>query len=552
MGQRSAVLKRVAGNRELRRVEFAFLGFGCAENGVWVSVLVYAYQQRGTAFAAAIAVIQLLPAAAFAPVAAILTDRRGGAVGLLVGYLAQVVSTALAAALLLGGGPPVAVLAAAVAAACAVTFTRPAHAALLPLLVHDPRELTAANVVTGWFDSSSFLAGPALAGLMISIDGPGLSLLVFAGTVCVSAVLVAPLVFRSRVPASTAPTAVPEADNGTGVLTALRAEPGAATLLGAVSLQYVGMGAIDVLVVVLAIKLLSLGPSGAGYLNAAFGAGGVAGGLIATALIGRHRMMPAFLASALAWGVAFLVLGAWPTGLGAFVLLAWAGSSRTVLDVSGRTLLQRVVPAEVRGRVFGVLEGCAMFGLALGSASIPLLALAGGPRASLVGIGLVLVLTAAATARVLARLDGRAPDVETELALLRTSSIFGVLSSPELEELARSLVPVAVTAGQIVVREGEPGDLYYLVEAGEVAVTVGDAETRRLGPGDGFGEIALLRDGLRTATVTAQTPTRLYSLTRSAFLGAVTGSQHAAGAAENVISERLGESAEPPPVLEQV
>jgi MFS family permease len=547
VGQRGAVLRRVVGNPALRRVEVAFLGFGCAENGVWVSILVYAYERGGTTLAAAIAVIQLLPAAAVAPIASRLTDRRGGAVGLWVGYLAQALSIAATAVLLLSGAPSVAVYAAAVLAACAVTFTRPAQGAVLPALVEDPRELTAANVLAGWLESMSFVIGPAAAGLLIAVDGPGLACAALAGAVALSAALVAPLSRR------TAPT--PTAAIGSGderpaaALAVVRAEPGVGSLLAVIAVQYIALGAFDVLVVVIAIALLALGPSGAGYLNAAFGAGGMAGGILGLALIRPHRLVAPIVLGGVAWGAAFLLLGAWPTAVGAFALLAGAGACRTVLDVSGRTLLQRTVPAHVRGRVFGVLEGASMLGFAVGSAAVPLLALLGGPRAAVIGTGVVLLASAAATARALAALEARVPSAEAELALLRGSSIFGVLAAPELEALARSLVREVAAAGEVVVREDEPGDRFYLIGAGTLAVSVAGVERRELGPGESFGEIALLRDGLRTATVTAREPVTLYVLDRSAFLDALTGSAHAHGAAEVVVAERLGDDPGSVPIL---
>lgn len=540
------------GNPALRRVEAAFLGFGCGENGVWVSILVYAYERGGTALAAAIAVIQLLPAAAVAPLASRITDRRGGAVGLWVGYMAQAVSIAAAGALLLSGAPSVVAYAAAVIAACAVTFTRPAQGALLPTLVQDPRELTAANVLAGWLESMSFLIGPAAAGVLIAIDGPGLACVAFAGVVGISAVLVAPLARRGTV-AWPSPVREGEGEgDGEGdgeappqALSVVRSEPGVASLLGVVALQYVALGALDVLVVVIAISVLALGPSGAGYLTAAFGAGGVAGGILAIGLIRPTRLARPVILGGLAWGVAFLLLGAWPTAVGAFGLLAAAGACRTVLDVSGRTLLQRTIAAHVRGRVFGLLEGASMLGFAVGSASVPLLAYLGGPRAAVAGIGVVLVAAVAMAAQPLARLEATAPADLSALALLRGSSIFGALAAPELEALAQSLVREHANAGEVILTEGERGDRFYLVGAGTLTVSVDGIAKGEVGPGDGFGEIALLRDGLRTATVTAREPVTLYALARPAFLDALTGSQQAQHAAELVASERLGEVALP-------
>ncbi len=542
-----AVLRRVLANPSLRRAEAAFLGFSCAEYGVWVSVLVYAYQRGGTSLAAAIAVIQLLPAAAVAPIASILTDRKGAAFGLWIGYIAQALAIAATATLLLSEAPSVAIYVAAVAAASAVTLTRPAHGALLPALVDDPRELTAANVVTGWLEGISWFVGPGIAGVLIAVDGPGLACALFAGGVALSTVLVAPL--ARRVEAVPVTTPEDRLEEEAAVLSVLRSEPGVAVLVTLVAAEFVGIGALDVLVVVLAIKVLALGSSGAGYLGAAFGVGGVLGGFGALGLIGRPRLALPLLLAAVAWGAAFLLIGAWPTVIGVFALLAVAGAGRTLLDVAGRTLLQRIVPDGVRGRVFGVLEGASMLATAIGSASVPLLASVGGPRTAVAGIGALLVLGAAATGPLLVRLESAAPVISAELSLLRGSPIFGVLGAAQLEGIARSLVREDVPAGRTVVREGEPGDRFYLVGDGSLLVTVAGIDRRHLAPGDGFGEIALLRDGVRTATVIALEPATLYALDREAFLDAVTGSTHAHRAAELLVTGHLGDEPETVTVL---
>jgi CRP-like cAMP-binding protein len=114
-----------------------------------------------------------------------------------------------------------------------------------------------------------------------------------------------------------------------------------------------------------------------------------------------------------------------------------------------------------------------------------------------------------------------------------------MLPAPVLEGLARALVRRVVPGDEVVVREGESGDRFYLVAAGRLAVSTGGARVGTLGPGDGFGEIALLRDGLRTATVTTCGPATLYALGRAPFLEAVTGSHHARRAAEELVTQRL-------------
>ncbi len=108
-----------------------------------------------------------------------------------------------------------------------------------------------------------------------------------------------------------------------------------------------------------------------------------------------------------------------------------------------------------------------------------------------------------------------------------------------IEDLARALVPVTVAAGDDVVREGEWGGHFYLVGAGSLEVSAGGQRIRGLNPGDGFGEIALLRDGRRTATVTALEPTDLYELDREPFLAALTGSHNVRQAADALVLERL-------------
>jgi len=242
--------------------------------------------------------------------------------------------------------------------------------------------------------------------------------------------------------------------------------------------------------------------------------------------------------------VTLWTLGAWATTVGAFVLLAAAGVGHSLLDVSGRTLLQRTAPTELLSRVFGVLEGLAMAGLAIGSILVPILVAIAGARAALIGVGLVLPLIALLAGRSLLQLDGSATVPVTEIALLRSSPTFSVLGAPELERLARGTAPVSVERGSTLMRRGELGDTAYLVADGELDVSVDGAKLTTLGRGDIVGEIALLRGGQRTADVVALSDARLYGLDREAFLEAVGGSRHAAGALDTLIDRRLDRTAQ--------
>jgi MFS family permease len=534
MTHRLAVLRRALAGPRLRRVEAAFLGFGISEYGVWVVVLVFAFRRGGTTAAGLVAAVQLLPASVVAPLAARLIDARGAAATLCGGYVAQAASVGLTAALMLAGTPAPIVYAGAVVAACAVTLTRPAQAALLPALVDTPAQLTAANVVTGWADNITLLAGPALASLALAVAAPGWALVLFGGVVAVSAVVVAPL---RHVGVGSAEA---EAEAGLVSLRAVvRDAPGAAPALAMLTAEYAVLGALDVLEVVLAALVLGLGAGGAGYLGAAFGAGGLLGAAVALSLVGRHRLARPLLLAGTAWGAALVAVGAWPAAGAALCLLAVAGAGRTVLDVGGRTILHRTVPGALHGRIFGALEGLETFGLAVGSLLVPLLVAIAGPRWTVAIVGGLLVVVPLLTMPTLHRIERAAAPLDVEVGVLREAPLFTMLNAPVLEDLARALVLLEVPVGETVVREGESGDQYFVVAAGRLDVSMGGDYVRTISPGDGFGEIALLRDGVRTATVTATSDVTLYALERAPFLEAVTGSGQAQRAARALVAERL-------------
>jgi hypothetical protein len=353
---------------------------------------------------------------------------------------------------------------------------------------------------------------------------------VMAGWVAASALLVAPV--RGPAPIGSAAGALAETVAG---LRAVRKDRNTRTVVGVVAAQYVTIGALDVLFVVLALSLLGIGASGAAYLNAAFGAGGVIGIVATVALIGRPRLVPPLLAAVGVWWLTFVILGIRPTTAPAFILLLVAGTARTVLDVAGRTLLQRVARCDVLARIFGVLEGLSMAGLAIGSLLTPALIATLGGRPAIVCLGCVLPIVTVLAARRLLAIDRAATVPVVELGLLRRLPMFAPLGAPQLEALARVLAPLSRPRGEVIIRQGDPGDRFYLVADGELAVSAGG----RLRRGDGFGEIALLRDIPRTATVTASTDVQLYSLAKEPFLEAVTGHPTARAEAERVVAERL-------------
>ena len=323
-----SVVRRLLHRRDVRRVELAYAGFISAEFGTWVAILVYAYERGGATGAALVAIAQLLPASIAAPLLSGLVDRRGGANVLRLGYLCQAAGFGATAALILISAPPALVYATAIVTACTVTMTRPAQAAVIPSLAHDADELTGINTLSGWSEAISDLAGTALAGALIAIAGIGVAIMWFALVLIGSAALVATV--NPGEPRVTEPD---EPSDVRGGLVALREDRGLAGVVALLGAEYLVIGVLDVLLVVLAIGVLEMGESGAGYLSAAFGAGGILGSVAALSLIGRRRLASPLIAAAVGWAALMVALGAWPTVGGAFLLLAIAGAARTVVEV---------------------------------------------------------------------------------------------------------------------------------------------------------------------------------------------------------------------------
>ena len=219
-------------------------------------------------------------------------------------------------------------------------------------------------------------------------------------------------------------------------------------------------------------------------------------------------------------------------------LLGLGGVGRTLISVSGRTLLLRVVPDQLLARVFGALEGLVLIGLAAGMFVAPGLVALLGSQTAIVAVGLFLPIIGLLIGRKLISLDASAVVPEEQLRLLQAIPIFAPLAPLTLERLARVMIPVDVPAGAVIIQQGDIGDRFYVLAEGEVDVTMDGRHVDAHGPGGYFGEVALLRNIPRTATVTARTPARLYALERDDFLEAVTGHAESAATAESVTRAR--------------
>jgi MFS family permease/antitoxin (DNA-binding transcriptional repressor) of toxin-antitoxin stability system len=528
-------VRAVFANHDLRHVELAYLLFIAARWGARLAILVFAFERGGAPETGLAAVIQLVPAAVVAPLASTVGDRIRRDRALLIGFSVQTAAAGGTAAALLWSAPIAVVYALTAVTAASMTITRPVVSAMFPQLARSPDELIAANVVAGSIHGAMVLVGPAVAGVLLGLGGAGLALAVFAGLL-LGATLLSVGLEAHPLPASSSPRPVSEAAAG---FRAVARHPDQRLVVGLLVGQSVIAGALDVLIVVIVLGLFGLPSSAAGYLSAARGAGGLLGGLWAFSLIGKPR-----LAAAMALGLVVFGFGTAALALAVVVALAAAflvvvGSGYARADIAGRTLLLRVVPDEILTRVFGVLEGMNMAGLAAGGAVAPLLVAALGVRSGTLVAGLLLPATVLILSPRIRALDRAVRIPEQELSILRSVDLFAPLANPMIEAVASRLGHVEVPPGAVIMRKGEPGNRFYVIADGEVEVTRDGRPVARLGPGAYFGEIALLRDVPRTATVTATTPTTLLVLERADFLEAVTGHPIAREAADVTIRERL-------------
>ena len=532
--------REVFANPNLRRLELASAG---SIVGAWayiVALAVFAYDAGGAAAVGLVGFIRLLPSAVATPFAALLADRMRRERVMVASDLSRCAALSLAAVFVFVNVAPAVYVLAGLAALAATPFD-PAERALLPSLATRPEELTAANAVASTVGSAGIFAGPALGGALLAVTSSGVVFVVTAATLLWSAFLVARITAppgprpndeedrRGIVPAALAGFRAIGAD---GRLRLLVAFYGVATLVA---------GILDVLVVPTALELLDLGESGVGYFFAAIGIGGVLGGVVTLVLATRQRLAADFALGMVLFGLPIALLGVFSLRPLAFALLVVLGVANTIVGVACTTLLQRTVPNALLARVFGVLGTLVTATVALGSIVAPGLIAALGVRGALIVTGAAPAAVAVLLWRPLARLDAGAAIPERELELLAAVPMLHVLPPETLEALAATSKRVDFAEGVDVFRAGDPGERFYIVDEGEVVVETPGGEAKTLGARDFFGEIALLRDVPRTATVTAATDTRLLTLERDPFVGAVTGHAPSAAAADATIAARLGD-----------
>ncbi len=523
------------GSRNLRRVELAWGATIAAEWAHFVALGIFAYNAGGTSAVGIAGLVRMLPAAVVAPLASALGDRFRRERFLLAVALVGSAALAGSAAAFYYGHNEVPIFLLAAVVGISSTLFRPALQAILPSLARTPEELIASNGATSTIESLGMLTGPLLAGVLISVSSPGLVFLVAAAAMLVAVGLLASVHVEGRIQM----TASARGDDARELLIGgFRAVnlPKPRLIVSLFFAQTFVRGCLNVLIVVFVFRVLHTGEGTVGYLMAAIGVGGLIGAFGAMTLEGRRLAVPLGMAL-ICWGLPIALVAPRPYLPAAVLLLAMVGAANSVEDVAGFTLLQRIVPDDVLTRALGVTWGLAMGGLALGSIAAPVIVAAVGPRAAFAVVGAILPLLTLIIWRQLVRIDREVAAPTAELALVGDVPMFAPLSVAAKEHVAAKLMKIAVAAGEVVVRAGESGDRFYVVADGELEIANGvHGKAER---GDFFGEIALLRDVPRTATVKATAPSHLYALERDDFLAAVTGHSAVHAAGEAIVEERL-------------
>lgn len=504
-----------------------------------MATLVLAYGAGGPGAVGLLAIARFLVPALVAPLAGMPTTRWAPEAVLRAAFLLRALAVIILLGVVVVEAPSVALFVAAALEAAAGAFNRPIHMALLPAIARTPQQLVAANVASAAVEGLGSFAGPALAGMLLVVAGPqaailGVILIDTAGVLAAVGLHV-PAVGRSR---RDARAVLGQVSAG---LSVLAGHAGPRLVILAFGLQTVVRGLLTVLLVVAAIELLGLGAGGVGTLNAAIGLGGLVGAVVAVVLAGRSSMTGPFTIALAAWGLPIAVMGLVIDPIVAVLAMGAVGLANALLDVAGFTLLQRTTPNASRVAVFGVLETVANAGLAVGGIAAPLLVAALGSREALVVAGAILPVVALLTGPLLQRVDEGGPAGARRLELVRGDPLFRPLSLATCEHLAATLRPVAFDPGEALMREGESGDDYLLIDTGAVRVEQRGRWLRDLGPGGGAGEIALLHAMPRTATVRALGPVTAFALEREAFLEAITGHRVAHELATAGVRRRLAE-----------
>jgi len=516
------VFRTIARNGALARF---LAGEFLSSIGDWlylVALLVFVYQTTKSPFLLAlVGAARTVPAVVLSIPAGFVVDRVDRRRLLLGTDLIRAGLMVVIGSLVLIGAPIATVVGIGLFSSVFTTLNRPAFGAYLPSLVRDETELGPANSAWSSLDSAAFIVGPAIAGLLVAAGGAAAAFFLNGLSFLAVALIVLTLPSERR-SAKATEEGGPAMVGGTSLRAVVNRIAGPMIL--DVSSSFV-FGGVGVLIVILATDTLAGGAAATGYLNAAFGVGGLAGAFVAGMLFTRRPAYALFVGVVLST-FGLIGLGFATTLSVALVTIALAILGTAIVEVVAVTLLQASVPDSFRGRVFGALQSLSMAAFGLGSFVLPLLAGAIGTTLVLGGGGLFLLVTGLVGIGMVGPATAL-PAIDPVKLHMLGWPIFGPLPPERLEPAATALEQVPVTAGEEIIRQGEPADRFYIIADGTFAVRhrADDAgpsrQLRQMGRDEVFGEIGLLTGAPRTATVTAMTDGLLYALDGPAFLDLV-------------------------------
>ena len=504
---------------------------------------VYAYRAGGAGLVGLLGLARGVPAGLLVPLITSWSDRVRRERLLIASVVPRVLLLAAAAAAMTGGGQAILVVVLVALEGGLASVFRQVQAALLPWLASTPDELAGANTAASVLQSAATVGGPALAAGLLAVGSPQSAVLAACGLIAVGAVLLTGVRPRSS------PEPVPAA----GYLRQLRADiatgweagvwrPGARALFLPAAAQTFARGVLTVLTVVIAVDMFSLGSAAIGWLNAVLGVGGLLAGPLAVTLVRGRRVARCFGAGVAGWGLPMVLLAFTHAPYWPYLMFAVIGVANVFDDAGVYSALQQVIPPSLTGRALGTRRGALLISMGLGSAAAPLLIQACGARGTLIAAGMLLIATAALSVPRLRAIDSTISAPGPSYALLRQVPFFRPLPFAITEHLASKLTPATYEPGDTIIRKGDPGDYFYLIESGRACASADGRQLNEMGPADCFGEIALLRRTPRTATVTASTRLHVKILAREEFLAVVTGNPDSAQSADEVISARLRSS----------
>jgi MFS family permease len=552
-------LRSVLVNPNLRRLQLAFTGSLIGNWAYSTAVSVWAYGVGGAKAVGIFVAIRLALMAFATPFVSTLADRfpRKRVMMLSDAYCAVTILGATAC--LYAGTPPWPIFVLAVMTSFGGSSFRAAQGAITPQLATTTEELTASNGTSSTLESLAIFVGPALGAGLLTIADVEVVFLLNVVSFGWSMFMVSGIHPVDEPASEPSPgSAHGEAQPGVGDVVA-EAEQKAEGFFAEISAgfrtiwhdkdllltvvegsaQTVIAGATAVFPLVMAVEILHTGAKGVGLLDSVCGLAAIFGGIVAISRSSKHKLGEDLIVGVFLWSFPLVLVTIWPSPVTAFAVMAFLGFANPLVDVNVFTVLQRLTPDAVLGRVFGAFETCLIGTMALGSAITPLMLHAWGLRTTLAVLGIAIGVVAVAGYPRMRSMDHRL-QAPAGLSLLQAIPMFGPLGPITLDALARALDPVRFAAGDVVVREGDESDRFYVIESGTVRVTAADGHLLRVeGPGEYFGEIGLLRDVPRTATITAEDDVVLLALDRDEFLGAVTGQGEARRLAEEVVLRRL-------------